>query len=220
MGNSSKRMLRSAGVVVATAALTATLAPPSTAGSGSWHILSPERVEDARLTETAFKEIDASITTVEFRKGGQGNIEVCGYDRTERISASRQSRWDTTTSRTGRTLILQYKKVRQGKSAFNRLKQTYADCTSDNFAKPERVTVNYQFLKKKKQARLVWALYKTDAKTDIQRAESLLVKRAGGALIITRAIVRDVTTTGPLKTKLNAKMTARQFKKYKGIAYF
>jgi hypothetical protein len=182
--------------------------------------LAPERVEQARLTEPVFKKIDPSITGVEYRKGGQGNIEVCGYDRTERISASRQSRWSTTTSRTGRTLILQYKKVRAGKNAFARLKSTYAGCTSDDFAKPSRVTVKYTFLKKKKQARLVWALYKTDAKTDIQRAESLNVKRAGGALIITRAIVRDVTTTGPLKTKLNSRMTARQFKKYKNAAFF
>jgi hypothetical protein len=213
-------MLRSAGVVVAAAALTATLTPASNAGSGTWHILSPERVEDARLTETVFKDIDASITGVEYRRGGQGNIEVCGYDRTERISASRQSRWSTTTTRTGRTLILQYRKVRAGKNAFTRLRSTYADCTSDNFAKPDRVTVRYSYLKKKKQARLVWALYTTDAKTEIQRAESLNVKRAGGALIITRAIVKDVTTTGPLKTKVNSKMTARQFKKYKSIAYF
>jgi hypothetical protein len=208
------------GVLLSTAALTASLTPGAVAGTKTWHILPVDKVEQARLTEAVIKNIDASITTVEFRKGGVGNIEICGFDRTEPISASRQARWTTAGTRGGTTLIMQFKKVADGGAAFTRLKQTYQSCTSADFQKPERTTVRYSFLKKKKQIRMVWALYTTAEKTEIQRAEGLSIKRAGGALIVTRTIVKDVADTTPLKMDKSVALTARQFGKYKAAAYF
>ena len=93
MGTDRSRLLRTGGALLAAAAVTATLAPASAAGTKSWHILDATSVEKARLTETVFKNVDPSITNVEYRKGGVGNIEICGFDRTERISVSRQARW-------------------------------------------------------------------------------------------------------------------------------
>ena len=211
------RMFTAAGVLLSTAALTASMAPAQAAGS--WHIVPADVVENARLTEDAIKNIDSSINTVEYRKGGEGNIEVCGFERTERISASRQARWNAP-GRDGSTVILQFKQLVDGGSAFSRMRQAYAACTPALFDKPDRTTVKYTFLTRKKQIRLVWALYTTNEKTLIQRAEGLAIKRAGGALIITRSIVRDVATTAPLKTTTNAQLTARQFSKYKSAAFF
>lgn len=211
------RVLTATGVLLSTAALTASLAPAHAAGS--WHIVPIDVVENARLTEAVIKSIDGSINTVEYRKGGEGNIEVCGFDRTERISVSRQARWNAP-GRVGSTVILQFRNLVDGGSAFSRMRQAYAACTPQEFAKPDKTTVKYTYLKKKKQVRLVWALYTTPEKTEIQRAEGLAIKRAGGALIITRSIVKDVTTTTPLKTTTNLQLTARQFSKYKTAAFF
>ena len=133
-------------------------------------------------------------------------------------SASRQIRWSSP-SRTGSTLILQFRNIVDGGTAFSRLRQTYAACTPTQFAKPDKTTVTYKYLKKPKQIRLVWALYTTTAKTEIQRAEALAIKRAGGALIITRSIVKDVPDTTSLKTSVNQKLTGRQFAKYKAAAF-
>lgn len=221
MGNVRTRALTTVGVLLSTAALTASLTPGAIAGTTkTWHILPVDKVEQARLTAGVIKNIDGSITSVEYRKGGVGNIEICGFDRTERISASRQARWTTAGTRGGTTLIMQFQKVVEGGTALTRLKQTYQSCTSENFKNPERTTVNYRFLKKKKQIRMVWALYTTAGKTEIQRAEGLSIKRAGGALIVTRTIVKDVADTAPLKMDKSVALTARQFSKYKAAAYF
>jgi len=217
MSKTKTRLLTTTGVLLTSAALTASLAPAQAAGS--WHIVGTDVVENARLTETAIKAVDGSIDTVEYRKGGEGNIEVCGFDRTERISVSRQARW-AATGRTGSTLILQFKNLVDGGTAFSRLRQTYAACTPQQFAKPDRITVRYTYLKKKKQIRLVWALYTTDQKDLIQRAEGLAIKRAGGALIITRSIIKDKTDTTSLKTATNLQLTGKQFTKYKSAAFF
>ena len=212
------RVLTATGVLLTTAALTASLTPAHAAGS--WHIVPIDVVENARLTEDVIKSIDGSINTVEFRRGGEGNIEVCGFDRTEKISVSRQARWNAP-GREGSTVILQFKQLAEGGSAFSRLRQAYAACTPEAFARPDRTTVRYTYLKTKKQIRLVWAVHTGDpATTPIQRAEGLAIKRAGGALIITRSIVRDVATTTPLKTATNAQLTARQFNKYKTAAFY
>ena len=45
----------------------------------SWHIIGTTAVENARLSEDAFKSVDPSINTVLYRPGGEGNIEVCGF---------------------------------------------------------------------------------------------------------------------------------------------
>jgi len=211
------RVLTVTGVLLSTAALTASLTPAHAAGS--WHIVPADVVENARLTESAIKNVDGSINTVEYRKGGEGNIEVCGFDRTERISVSRQARWNAP-GRVGSTVILQFKQLVDGGSAFSRMRQAYAACTPQDFAKPDRMTVRYTFVRKKKQIKLVWALHTTNEKTLIQRAEGLAIKRAGGALIITRSIVRDVVTTTPLKIGTNLTLTAKQFTKYKNAAFF
>ena len=216
MGNAKARVRTVAGVLLTTAALTAPLLPAHAAGS--WHIIGTDQVENARLTEAQIKGVDGSINTVEYRKGGEGNIELCGFQRTERISASRQARW-ATPARTGSTLILQFRNVNDGGTAFSRLRQAYAACTPQQFAKPDKTTVRYSYLKRKKQVRLIWALYTTPAKTLIQRAEGLAIKRAGGALIITRSIVKDVVSTDPLKTSTNQALTARQFSKYRAAAF-
>ncbi|HEX5016720.1 MAG TPA: hypothetical protein VFX15_03945 [Actinomycetes bacterium] len=216
MGSAKAGFLTTAGVVMATAALVAPLSPAQAAGT--WHIISTDAVENARLSADAIQAVDGSINNVEYRKGGEGNIEVCGFQRTERISASRQARWSSP-SRVGSTLILQFRNVVDGGSAFSRLRQAYAACTPDDFAKPDRVTVKYSFLRKKKQARLVWALYTSAAKTEIQRAEGLAIKRAGGALIVTRSIVKDVPDTTSLNTAANSALTTKQFKKYKAAAF-
>jgi hypothetical protein len=221
MGNVRTRTFTTVGVLLSTAALTASLTPGAVAGtSKTWHILPVDKVEQARLTEDVIKNIDGSITTVTYRQGGVGNIEICGFDRTEQISASRQARWTTASTRSGSTLIMQFRNIVDGGSAFTRLKQTYQSCTSDDFQRPERTTVNYSFLKKKKQIRMVWALYTTAEKTEIQRAEGLSIKRAGGALIVTRTIVKDVAGTASLKMKKSVALTARQFGKYKTAAYY
>jgi hypothetical protein len=216
MGIAKARLLTAAGAVLGAAVLTAPLAPAQAAGS--WHILGATEVENARLSAAAVQAVDGSINTVEYRKGGEGNIEVCGFQRTERISASRQTRW-TSPSRTGSTLILQFRNIVDGGTAFSRMRQTYAACTPALFAKPDKTTVKYAYLKKPKQIRLVWALYTTTTKTEIQRAEALAIKRAGGALIITRSVVKDVPDTTSLKTAVNQKLTARQFSKYKAAAF-
>ena len=216
MGIRSGQVLATVGAVIGTVVLTAPFSPAYAAAS--WHILDATGVENARLTAAAIQAVDSSIDTVEFRKGGEGNIEVCGFQRTEHISVSRQARWSSP-SRTGSTLILQLANITDGGSAFSRLRQSYAACTPDQFTKPDRTTVNYRYLKKKKQIRLVWALYATSSKTAVQRAEGLAIKRAGGALIITRSIVKDVPDTSPLKTAVNQKLTAKQFSKYKTAAY-
>lgn len=220
MGNVRTRTLTTVGVLLSTAVLTASLTPGAVAGTKTWHILPVDKVEQARLTEDVIKNIDGSITTVVYRQGGVGNIEICGFDRTEQISASRQARWTTASTRTGSTLIMQFRNVVDGGSAFTRLKQTYQSCTSDDFQKPDRTTVNYSFLKKKKQIRMVWALYTTAEKTAIQRAEGLSIKRAGGALIVTRTIVKDVAGTAALKMKKSVALTTRQFGKYKVAAFY
>ncbi len=216
MGNARARWLTTAGVLLSTAALTAPMTPAYAAGT--WHILAADAVENARLTADAITNVDGSINTVEFRKGGEGNIEICGFQRTEQISASRQVRWGAP-DRTGSTLILQFRNVVDGGSAFSRLRQAYAACTPAQFAKPLRTTVKYSYLLKKKQIRMVWALYTTNAKTQVQRAEGLSIKRAGGALIITRSIVKDVPDTTNLKTNINLALTAKQFGKYKAAAF-
>lgn len=218
MGNVRTRTLTTVGVLLSTAALAASLTPGAVAGTKTWHILPGDKVEQARLTESVIKNIDGSITTVEYRKGGEGNIEVCGFQRTERISVSRQARW-TAGDRKGSTVILQFRNVADGGSAFTRLKQAYLGCTAESFGykHPDRVTVKASFLKKKKQVRLLWAIYTSAAKTEVQRAEGLAIKRAGGSLIITRSVTKDFTT---LKPTVNQALTARQFGKYKAAAYY
>jgi hypothetical protein len=216
MGITKSRLLSTAGAVLGAVVLAAPLTPAQAAGT--WHIVSSTDVENARLSAAAIQAIDGSINSVEDRKGGEGNIEICGFQRTERISASRQVRW-ASPSRTGSTLILQFRNVVDGGTAFSRLRQTYSACTPNQFARPDRITVRYSYLKKPKQIRMVWALYTSAAKTEIQRAEGLAIKRAGGALIITRSIVKDVPDTTGLKTSVNQKLTARQFSKYKATAF-
>jgi hypothetical protein len=216
MGIAKARVMTTVGAVLGAAVIAAPITPAQAAGS--WHIVSATDVENARLTASAVQDLDGSINFVEYRKGGEGNIEVCGFDRTEHISASRQTRW-ASPSRSGSTLILQFRQLVEGGTAFSRMRQTYAACTPDQFAKPDKTTVKYSYLKKKKQIRLVWALYTTTTKTEVQRAEGLAIKRAGGALIITRSIVKDVPDTTPLKTDVNSQLTARQFAKYKAVAF-
>jgi hypothetical protein len=221
MENARTRALATVGVLLSTAALTASLIPGALAGTTkTWHILPVDKVEQARLTEVVIKNIDASITAVEYRQGGVGNTEICGFDRTEQISASRQARWTTSGTRRGTTLIMQFHNLVDGGAAFSRLKQTYQACTAQDFPRPERTTVKYRFLTKKKQIQMVWALFTTDAKTEIQRAEGLSIRRAGGALIVTRTIATDVAGTRALKMKKSVALTSRQFGKYKSAAYF
>lgn len=219
MARTRSRALTTAGVMVATGALVASMAPLATAETTkTWHIVAADVVESARLTEDVIKGIDSTITTVEYRKGGEGNIEVCGFERTERISASRQARW-TASGRVGSTVILQFQAIVDGGNAFARLKQAYVNCTSDTFggtAPADRITVNGSFSKRKKQLKLTWALYKSSAKDATVRAEGLAIKRAGGALIITRSITKDITT---VNGAVNQQLTARQFAKYKAAAF-
>jgi len=213
------RSLTTAGVLLSTVAVVAAVAPAATAvTTKTWHIVGADVVENARLTESVIKGVDSSITTVEYRKGGEGNIEVCGFQRTEHISASRQARW-TTPDRIGSTLILQFRDIVDGGNAFTRLKQAYVNCTADTFggtAPANRVTVKGSYSKKKKQLKLGWAIYTSSAKTTTLRAEGLAVRRAGGALIITRSITKDITT---LRPDVNRALTARQFAKYKAVAF-
>ncbi len=219
MARTSLRFLTAAGALLSTVALAASMAPAATAvTTKTWHIVGADVVENARLAEDVIKGVDTSITTVEYRKGGEGNIEVCGFQRTEHISASRQARW-TAPDRTGSTLILQFRNIVDGGNAFTRLKQAYVNCTPDTFggtAPANRVTVNGSYSKKKKQLKLGWAIYTSSAKTETLRAEGLAVKRAGGALIITRSITKDITTLNPA---VNQALTARQFAKYKAVAF-
>lgn len=219
MARTTLRSLTTAAVLLSTFAVAASMAPAASAVTTKrWHIVGADVVENARLSDTVIKGIDSSITTVEYPKGGEGNIEVCGFQRTERISASRQARW-TTPDRTGSTLIMQFRDIVNGGNAFTRLKQAYVNCTADTFggtAPANRVTVKGSYSKKKKQLRLRWAIYTSSAKTETLRAESLAVRRAGGALIITRSITKDITT---LRPDVNQALTARQFAKYKAVAF-
>lgn len=114
MARTSLRFLTAAGALLSTVALAASMAPAATAvTTKTWHIVGADVVENARLAEDVIKGVDTSITTVEYRKGGEGNIEVCGFQRTEHISASRQARW-TAPDRTGSTLILQFRNIVDG----------------------------------------------------------------------------------------------------------
>jgi|tagenome__1003787_1003787.scaffolds.fasta_scaffold20974011_4 hypothetical protein len=220
MKGTGARLRAAAVAVVGAATLTVSLAPASVAGTQVWHILGVTPVENARLTQDVIQGVDPSIQTVEYRKGGEGNIQICGFQRTEHISVSRQERWTTSGTRIGSTLILQFGHVVDGGSAFKRLQQFYSACTPAMFTKPDRTSVTYSYNKKKKQIRMVWALYTTNTKTNVQRAEGLAIKRAGGALIITRSIIKDTTDTSGLRTDINSILTARQFAKYKAAAYF
>ncbi len=219
MSRARMRGFAGAGVLLAAATLTASLVPGAAAATNkSWHILSPDAVAKARLSKATFKRVDPTINTVVYRVGGEGNVEVCGFQRTERISASRQARWDAGVRR-GTTTIMQFKKVIAGGAAFSRLKQAYLSCTPDNFGykHPDRVNLKANYLKKKKQMRLVWTIYTSATKTTVLRAEGLAVKRAGGALIVTRSITKNKAEVQP---SINAKLTARQYSKYKNAAYY
>ncbi|MCZ3388691.1 MAG: hypothetical protein LH645_06105 [Actinomycetia bacterium] len=204
---------------LSTVAVAASMAPAAIAVTAvTWHIVGADVVENARITEDVIKGVDSSNTTVEYRKGREGIIALCGFQLTEHISASRQARW-TTPDRTGSTLILQFRAIVDGGNAFTRLKQAYVNCTADTFggtAPANRVTVHGSYSKKKKQLKLGWAIYTSGAKTETLRAEGLAVKRAGGALIITRSITKDTTT---LRADVNQQRTARQFAKYKAAAF-
>lgn len=202
--------------LVAAVALTASLIPGAAAAGKKWHIISPDQVAKARLSKTAVKTIDPTIKTVVLRKGGEGNVEVCGFQRTEKISVSRQSRWDTG-DRQGTTTIMQFRAVVDGGAAFSRLKQAYLGCTPADFDRPDRTDVKARFLEKKRQMRLVWTLWTSAAKTTVQRAEGLAVTRAGGALIITRSITKDRSDVRP---GINTKLTDRQYEKYRTAARY
>lgn len=205
--------------VIALTALVATLAPTSAAVADkqTWHILSGENVAEARLAKKVIRKIDPTITSIKYRVGGEGNVEVCGYVRTEKISASRKANWNTSGDRFGRTLIMQYQKVVDGKTGFKRLKRTYLNCDAESFKFPDRVTVSAKYLKNKKQMRLKWVIYTSPERTEVKRAEGLAVQRAGGALIVTRAINRESTQIKPKKI---GKLTTRQYEKYKKAARF
>jgi hypothetical protein len=215
------RTAAGAAAVITLTALVATLAPTSTAVAGKqkWHILSADAVAEARLAKPAFRKIDPTITKVAYRKGGEGNVEVCGYVRTEKISASRKASWSTNGDRHGRTLIMQYQKIVEGKTGFKRLKRTYLGCDAASFGYkyPDRVTVSAKYLKNKKQVRLKWVIYTSAERIEVKRAEGLAVQRAGGALIVTRAINRESTV---IKPKKNGKLTTRQYEKYKRAARY
>lgn len=215
-----RRLLTTGGTLVAAVALVASLAPASTAGSKKWHIVNGDTVAHARLSRQAFHNIDPDIKvkSVRYRKGGEGNVEVCGYVRTERISVSRKANWKAG-DRFGRTLIMQYRKVSVGKPAFKRLKRTYLNCTPATFGYkfPDRVTVGSRYLVNKRQVRLRWVIYTSAAHTEVKRAEALAVSRAGGALIVTRSINREGTKVRP---KMNGKLTKRQFEKYRDAARY
>ncbi|MEO8107393.1 MAG: hypothetical protein ABI720_08745 [Actinomycetes bacterium] len=208
----------SIGVLVAAVALTASLVPGATAAGKSWHIISPDVVGKARLSKTAIKNIDPTISSVVRRRGGEGNVEVCGFQRTERISASRQSRWDAGVRR-GTTTIMQFQNLVDGGAAFSRIKQSYLNCTPDSFGykHPDRVNLKASYVRKKKQMRLVWTIYTSAAKVTVLRAEGLAVRRAGGALIVTRSITK---VKGEVKPGINTKLTARQYTKYRAKAFY
>lgn len=211
--------LTAAAVLVSSVALVASVAPATSAAApGTWRVIGADAVGGARLTERAIKGIDPSIEAVQYRKGGEGNVEVCGFLRTERISSSRQARWSAA-GRTGSTVIVQFREVGEGKSAFNRLKQAYLNCTPDSFGgttPADRITVNGTYSETTKQMKLVWAIYTSSSQTETLRAEGLAVRRAGGALIITRSITKDVTA---LRPKVSKELTSRQFDKYKAAAF-
>ena len=67
-----------------------------------------------------------SITTVEYRKGGEGNIEVCGFQRTER-SRRHVRLGGRAGDRKGRPSSCSSSDVVDGGSAFTRLKQAYLE---------------------------------------------------------------------------------------------
>lgn len=217
MGKTRSRPATGLAVLMASVALTASLLPGATAAGQSWHVIAPDAVAKARLTKNAIKKVDPSIQSVVRRKGGEGNIEKCGFERTERISASRQSRWDAG-ARNGTTTIMQFRKVTGGGAAFSRLKQAYLRCTPRlfEFKDPDRVSLRARYFTKNKQLRLVWTIYTSAAKTTILRSEGLAVRRAGGALIITRSITKD---RAEVKPAINTKLTERQYDKYKDAAY-
>lgn len=214
-----RRTAAGAAAIITLTALVTTLAPTAAiAAKKTWHIIPADSVSDARLAKKVIKTIDPAITRVVYRNGGEGNVEVCGYVRTEKISASRKAQWRAG-DRRGRTLIMQYQRVVDGKKAFKRLKRTYLNCdaTSFGYKFPDRVTVSSRYVKRERQMRLRWAIYTSAEQTEVKRAEALAVRRAGGALIVTRSINRESTVVRP---KTNGKLTARQYEKYKRAARY
>ena len=174
----SRTAVGAAAIIILTA-LVATLAPTAAiAAKKSWHILPADSVSDARLAKKVIKRIDPAITRVVYRNGGEGNVEVCGYVRTEKISASRKAQWRAG-DRKGRTLIMQYQRVVDGKKAFKRLKRTYLNCdaTSFGYKFPDRVTVSSRYVKKERQMRLRWA--STPRQTRSRSSELSLWPSAG-----------------------------------------
>jgi hypothetical protein len=182
-----------------------------------WHVLDFIPLEGTLLADTTLMTIDPSIQSAVERKGGQGNIEVCGFDRTEGISTSRQMRWDAG-DRWGSVVVMQLKTIDDGAAAFSRLKKAYVGCTPAKFGSDDasRVTVKGNYSKKKKYVHLVWTWYKDSTQSDALRAEDLNIKRAGAALIITRSIAHDPTA---LRASIGTSMTAKQFVKYKAAAF-
>ena len=216
------RESRRLGVIGLAAAIVLAFAPAASgqthARAAEWHVLEATDVEAARLTEDVVMSTDPNVTSTSLRKGGQGNIEICGFDRTEPISVSRQIRWDAG-ERWGATTILQLQSFAAGGTAFARMKKAYVACTPAKFggtADPANVTVKGSYAKKKKTLRIDWALYSDAAHTNTLRAEGLSVKRAGAALIITRSITKDATV---LRDDISLSLTTRQFAKYKAAAY-
>ena len=61
----------------------------------------------------------------------------------------------------------------------------------------------------------MWTLFTSAAKTEVVRSEGLSIKRAGGALIVTRSITKNLE----VRSDINLALTARQFSKYKTAAF-
>jgi hypothetical protein len=212
-----------AGIVATAVALTALPLGLGTAanaaGTKTWHVLSADKVEGSRITLDIAQSVDPAISSTSYGKGGEANIEKCELVRTERITVARHTRWDTSGARKGITLIMQFNNVTAAQDIFKRAKNKYLPCTAETFGYeyPARVDVKSAFLKKKKELRLAWAIYEDATKTSTLKANGLTIKRAGAALIITRSTTQSLSTINQIT---NSKLTARQFARYKAVAFF
>jgi hypothetical protein len=203
--------------VLAVAAAPMTVSPAA-AGTPTWHILRAGKVEAARLTLENAQAIDPSISAIVYGTGGEANTEQCGFSRTEQISVARHTKWDAG-SRTGITLIMQFKTVEAAQTVFARAKSLYVPCTPQTFGYryPARVDVTGSYARKKHELRLQWAIYSDATKTTTLKANGLAIKRQGAALIITLSTTQSLST---INQPINSKLTGKQGELYRTAAYF
>jgi len=216
--SSVRRSIVATLVTALAVAATPIIVSPAAAGTATWHVLRAAKVEATRITLENAQAIDPSISAITYATGGEANTEQCGFVRTELTSVARHTKW-VAGSRTGVTLIMQFRNLTDAQTVFQRAKSIYVPCTPQTFGYryPARVDVTGSYLRKRHELRLQWAIYSNATKTTTLKANGLAIRRQGAALIITRSTTQSLST---INQPINSLLTTKQGERYKAAAYF